>query len=160
MIVALSPVDYAECLSVLRGGFVTVADEFGITAQNAPTNPAFWADGAVAVVVARGFEPFGDRDGAALRGCAFVGPSADARSWSLRHLAVLPAARHQGIGARLVAEATRRAGVGGARTLTVGIVSDNLRLAAWYRQLGFVTVEAGRRYPHLPFRVDELALAL
>lgn len=160
MIVALSPVDYAECLSVLRQSFATVADEFGITAQNAPTNAAFWGDGAVAAVVARGFEPFGDRDASVLRGCAFVGPSGEARNWSLRHLAVLPAARHQGIGASLVAEAVRRAGVGGANTLTAGIVADNLRLAAWYRDLGFVTVEAGRSYPNLPFRVDQLALTL
>lgn len=160
MIVTLSPVDYPECLSALRRSFATVADEFGITAQNAPTNPAFWTDGAVAAVVARGFEPFGDRDASVLRGCAFVGPSGDARIWSLRHLAVLPAARHQGIGANLVTEAVRRAGVGGASTLTVGIVSSNLRLAAWYRQLGFVTVEAGRTYPHVPFRVDQLAFTL
>ncbi len=160
MIVSLTSADYDECLSVVRLGFASVADEFGITAENAPTNAAFWSDGAVAAVVARGFQVFGDRDAGILRGCAFVGPTGNPRTWSLRHLAVLPTWRHRGIGSGLVAEAAVRAAAGGAELLTLGIVSENLRLASWYRDLGFVTVEARQRFPGLPFAVDQLALAL
>ncbi|PKQ31921.1 MAG: hypothetical protein CVT62_05905 [Actinobacteria bacterium HGW-Actinobacteria-2] len=156
----LGPDRYPECLDVLRRGFATVVATHGITADNTPSNPAFWQDDEVARVVAKGFSVFGVEHDGRLVGCAFVGPSRDADRWSLRHLAVVPEARHQGIGEALVGEAARRAREGGARVLRIGIVAENTRLADWYHRLGFVTVDAGQRYPGLVFSVDHLELPL
>jgi ribosomal protein S18 acetylase RimI-like enzyme len=156
----LGPERYAECLDVLRRGFATVTTDFGITAENTPSNPAFWGEDVVAQVVAKGFSLYGVETDGRLVGCAFVGPSREPGRWSLRHLAVAPEARHRGIGEALVAEAVRRARTAGASVLRIGIVAENLRLAQWYHRLGFVTVDAGQQYPGLVFTVDHLELTL
>lgn len=156
----IGPARYGECLDVLHRGFATDTAAYGITADNTPSNPAFWAEEQVAVVVAKGFQLYAAERAGALVGCAFVGPSSDRQVWSLRHLAVLPEARHQGHGEALVAEAVRRARAGGAVRLKIGIVGENTRLADWYHRLGFVTVDAGNQYPGLVFTVDHLELAL
>jgi ribosomal protein S18 acetylase RimI-like enzyme len=156
----LGPQRYAECLDVLQRGFATVTAIYGITADNTPSNPAFWGADAVAQVVAKGFTVYGVEVAGRLAGCAFVGPSREPGRWSLRHLAVAPEARHQGIGEALVAEAARRAREGGAAVLRIGIVAENLQLSDWYHRLGFITVESGMRYPGLLFTVDHLELAL
>ena len=151
---------YAECLDVLHRGFATATADFGITADNTPSNPAFWGEDAVPAVVAKGFALFGVELAGPILGCAFVGASRDPSVWSLRHLAVAPEARHLGLGEALVFEAARRARSGGGRRLQIGIVGENLRLADWYHRLGFVTVAAGDRYPGLVFTVDHLELGL
>jgi ribosomal protein S18 acetylase RimI-like enzyme len=151
---------YADCLDVLHRGFATATADFGITADNTPSNPAFWADDAVPAVVAKGYQLFGVELAGRILGCAFVGASRDPSVWSLRHLAVAPEARHQGLGEALVFEAVRRARSGGGVRLRIGIVAENLRLADWYHRLGFVTVSAGNRYPGLVFTVDHLEFAL
>jgi len=151
---------YGDCLSVLHSGFATAAADFGITAVNTPSNPAFWRDDAVSAVVAKGFSLFGVEVSGDLLGCAFVGASLDPAVWSLRHLAVAPEARHQGFGETLVSEGARRARAGGALRLQIAIVGENRRLADWYHRLGFITTDAGNRYPGLVFTVDHLELPL
>lgn len=160
-IVDLPPERHAEALAVLRAGFATVAAEFGLTAENTPSNPAFWTGAELGLLVARDYQLFGAEIGGRVLGCAFAGPSRSReRTWELRHLAVRPDARHQGHGEALVAEAARRAQANGASVLRIGIVADNRRLADWYHQLGFVTVSAHERYAGLVFAVDHLERAL
>lgn len=156
----LGPDRCSECLDVLRRGFATVAATYGMTADNTPSNPAFWEDDGVSRAAAKGFTVFGVERVGRLVGCAFVGPSHDTDRWSLRHLSVVPEARHHGIGEALVAEAARRAREAGATALRIGIVAENTRLADWYHRLGFITVDAGQRYPGLVFSVDHLELPL
>lgn len=156
MIISLGADRYAECLQVLQAGFATAVAAYGITAQNTPSNPAFWAAGAIDRVVAGGCELFGEEASERLVGCAFVGPSREPLARSLRHLAVLPSERHRGIGARLVEEAAERARAGGARTLTIGVVAQNRSLTQWYHRLGFVTTASGISHPGLVFTVDYL----
>jgi GNAT superfamily N-acetyltransferase len=161
MIIDVPSGRYGECLAVLRAAFADVAAEFGLTAANTPSNPAFWTDADLERVIARGSQLFADDVDGRIVCCAFVGPSPSREgTWVLRHLAVVPDARHHGIGASLVGEASRRARAGGAAVLRIGIVADNRRLADWYLRLGFVTVESGRRYPGLVFAVDHLELSL
>ncbi|MCC6495138.1 MAG: GNAT family N-acetyltransferase [Propionibacteriaceae bacterium] len=151
---------YPECLAVLRTGFGTEVSEFGITRENTPSNPAFWDPSAIPAVVAKGFGLFAVEGGGRILGCAFAGPSRSRpRIWSLRHLAVDPATRHSGHGAALVAEGVRRARAAGAEALAIGIVAENTRLAAWYRRLGFETIDK-TQYPGLVFTVERMRLAL
>lgn len=151
---------YPECLLVLREGFATEVADFGITRENTPSNPAFWGLGEVRAVVAKGFTLFAVADTEGIRGCAFAGPSRTRPgTWGLRHLAVSPAARHLGYGASLVAHAARRARADGAHTLAISIIGEDLRLSAWYRNLGFRSVDLVR-YPGLVFAVEHLELGL
>lgn len=160
VIVDVGPQRQAECLRVLREGFATVTAEYGITAANTPSNPAFWTGRELAQVAAR-TQLFAIEEEGGLVGCAFVGASPSRPgTWVLRHLAVLPEARHRGHGEALVAEAVRRALAAGASTLRIGIVAANTRLSDWYRALGFRTVEAGVRHPGLVFEVDHLEYVL
>lgn len=153
---------HSECLDVEHEAFGSVVAEFGITASNTPDNPAFWSPDDLAAVIAKGFTLYGAVDPAGrVLGCAFAGPSRRRSSvWELRHLAVRPSAGGAGHGEALVSEAARRAGLAGAELLRIGIVAENLRLAAWYRKLGFVATDLWQQYPGLPFHVDHLELAL
>lgn len=161
MIIDVPPERYPECLDVLRAGFATVTAEFGLTAENTPSNPAFWLPGEIERVVARGNELFAVEEAGRIIGCAFAGPSRSrTNTWVLRHLAVRPDAGHRGVGTDLVAEAARRATAAGASVLRIGIVAANIRLSDWYGRLGFVTVESGLRYDGLVFEVDQLELDL
>ena len=53
-----------ESVSVLRESFRTVADEFNLTEQNAPTNPAFLKVDALYQLRVKGIEMFGLYHGA------------------------------------------------------------------------------------------------
>lgn len=146
---------------MLRAAFATVTAPFGITAENTPSNPAFWTATDLAHAVSRAPHVLGVEDEGRLIGCAFVGPSPSRHGvWVLRHLAVRPDARRHGHGEALVAEAARRARQAGAGTLRIGTVAENSRLSRWYQGLGFIVTEAGVHYPGLVFTVDHLELPL
>lgn len=159
-ILDVSPQLYPECLAVLHSGFATETARFGITRENTPSNPAFWTLPRLERVVARPAQLIAVSVGGRIVGCAFVLASGSRpATWELRHLAVVPDARHHGHGESLVAEAARRAGAAGATVLRIGIVAENVRLADWYRRLGFVSTGTDQ-YPGLPFTVEHLELAL
>ena len=145
---------------MLRAAFATVAAEFGLTAENTPSNPSFWTAADLAHAVSRSTHVLGVEDGARLVGCAFIGPSPSRPGvWVLRHLAVRPDARCRGHGESLVSAAAGRAWQAGAGTLRIGIVADNRRLSQWYQRLGFAVTEAGVHHGGLVFSVDYLELA-
>lgn len=155
VIIDLPPARPADCLPILRTAFATVTAAFGITADNTPSNPAFWTPAEFEHAVSRAVVLLGAEEDGVLVGCAFLGPSPSrAGVWVLRHLAVHPAARHRGHGEALVAAAASRARAAGATTLRVGIVAENTRLADWYLRLGFARTEHDVRYPGLVFAVD------
>ena len=141
VIIDVPPERYSECLQVLHEAFGSVIAQFGITAENMPSNPAFWTLADLERVVARPAEFYAAGVDGRIVGCAFVLPARSRPgTWELRHLAVAPAAGGRGFGEALVVEAERRARAAGATVLRVGIVAANVRLAQWYHDLGFVTV--------------------
>lgn len=157
----VGPDRYPEVLHVLRAGFETVREQFGITRENDPDYPAYWTLGDVARAVARPSWLLGVELDSVIAGCAFVGPGRQRPGcWELRHLAVAPEHRGRGVGEALVRAAASCAAQDGAEALRIGIVAENLRLADWYHRLGFETVTSGERIPPLPFTVDRLELAL
>ena len=156
----VSPDRFPECLAVVRAAFATDVDEFNITRENTPNHPAFWELRRVEELAARGADLIALSVAGRLLGCAFVLASRSRpTTWELRHLAVLPEARRRGYGERIVGASAERARAAGATVLRIGIVADNLRLAAWYRRLGFVSSGIAR-YPSLPFSVEHFELTL
>lgn len=76
-------------------------------------------------------------------------------------LAVLPAARRQGVGAALLRRAGERAAARGARRIFLEVAEDNAAAHALYASAGFV--EVGRRkgyYARPAGAADALVLAL
>ena len=120
-----------DCVPVIGESFATVAEEFGLTEANCPTNPAFIREERLA-------------------GCVAVEAKGDVAY--IEKLAVLPAYRHRGLGKRLVDAAMEYAGVMGCGTVSIGIIDENRVLKEWYRGMGFEVTEI-KRFDHLPFRV-------
>jgi ribosomal protein S18 acetylase RimI-like enzyme len=155
------PQRYRECLQVLRDGFATQVEAFGITPQNNPGYPTYWPEDHIAELVGRTLTLLAVEDEGRIVGCCFVGASRREEDvWTLRHLTVAPQARRHGFGVLLVAATAERASAAGARVVRIGIIAENARLSEWYHRLGFVTIDAGNRYGTLPFTVDHLDLAL
>ena len=61
-------------------------------------------------------------------------------------LAVMPAARRQGLGRTLLLAAMRRAAAGDARTMFLEVAEDNAAARSLYASVGFAEVGRRRRY--------------
>jgi ribosomal protein S18 acetylase RimI-like enzyme len=150
--------DLNDCLRVIRESFATVAAQFSLTEQNAPTNGAFLRYERLLDDYRAGKAMFAFVENGAVVGFAQVEASPGG-AFYLERLSVLPSCRHRGIGCKLVRHAARFAKENGAETLEAGIIWENTVLGAWYLSLGFEAVGT-KRFSHLPFTVGFLRLPL
>ncbi len=149
-----------ECARVIRRSFITVAEEFGLTERNAPTNPAFIKDEAVKSAASRGCNFFGLREGSTLAGCAAIERArSDESLYFIERVAVLPEKRHRGYGALLVGHAIEQARRAGAKRVSIGIIDENEILKRWYERQGF-QVTGTQRLGQLPFTVCFMEMPL
>jgi diamine N-acetyltransferase len=143
----------AECAEVIRTSFATVAAEFGLTEENAPSNPAFYNEEKLRDYLKKNVTLHGLYDEARLVGCVAIEQSKDSGpAWYVERLAVLPGERHHGYGALLLEHAEKNiVGKGGAK-VSLGIIDENVVLKDWYKRNGYA--ETGtKKFAHLPFRV-------
>ncbi|MBK9157990.1 MAG: GNAT family N-acetyltransferase [Micropruina sp.] len=148
------------CLEVIHVAFGTVAAAHGWTRDTVPDYTAFlpWADyQAQARSGGRVFAAV--RDGRIV-GCAtLLASRRTPHRFLLEKLAVLPDARHGGVGRRLVQRVAAEACALEGDTLGIAIVDEEVVLKNWYLALGFVQVRTAT-YAHLPFAVGYLDLSL
>ena len=142
-----------DWLEVIRTSFRTVADDFGITPENTPTNPAFLeidrfrdhlsGDVALFGLVAEGVSA----------GCVAVEAAPTGEGlYFIERLAVLPEFRHRGFGRRLMDRAFDYVRERGGTAVSIAVIDEHRLLKDWYRHYGFV--ETGRKeFAHLPFDV-------
>ena len=139
------------CSGVIRESFLTVAEEFGITPENAPRFTAFAVtEERVRREMTEGQQVIAcfTREGE-MAGCYSLRlPDGDAGE--LNHLCVLPAFRHRHIGALLMRDALERAGQHGCRRMALSLVEENARLKRWYGSFGFVSVRT-EKFDFFPF---------
>jgi len=142
-----------ECARTIRRAFSTVAAEYGLTRETAPTNPAFATDESVGAAAARGALFFGLKEGKALSGCVAIEPAKEGNgAYYVERLAVLPAHRHRGHGRRLVERALEEIRARGGDRALIGIIDSNAVLKRWYEAQGFK--ETGKKNPPgLPYAV-------
>lgn len=136
---------------VIRESFKTVANEFRLTRENAPTNAAFIRLEDLIRIKEKSAILFGLYIQGKQVGFFTIEKSRDALFY-LNKLAVLPAYRHHGYGGLVlnyVFEYVKRQGGG---IISIGIINENTILKKWYRSYGFMVV-AIKTYPHLPFEV-------
>lgn len=151
MIRAIAEKDLPQCAAVIRESFLTVAGEFGLTEDNAPRFTAF------AVSTERLSWQF-HQEHRPMFGCFYEGALAgyyslfhqEGDAWELNNLCVLPAFRHQGLGARLLEHAIETARSFGGEKLTLGLVEENRRLREWYEGFGFDHMGT-KKYEFFPF---------
>lgn len=143
--------EYAECAAVIRNSFITVADEFGLTRENAPTNPAFAGADSLFNMKEKGLKLFGAYLEDACIGFVAI-EKAQEGCFYMERLAVLPEYRHNGYGGELMDFVFRHVGKCGGAMVSIALINDNKRLKDWYRNYGFT--ETGiKTFKHLPFDV-------
>lgn len=145
-------------LAVVREAFATVARDFGWTEETVPGNAAFTPLQKLVGMRQKGIRFFGAR--VAGRPAGFVALEDGGKgTFYVERLAVLPAARHAGLGRRLMDQAMAAARAAGGVRMSVGLVDENAVLKRWYAAQGFR--ETGtKRFPHLPFTVCFMEKAL
>lgn len=136
-------------VELLRNSFITVADDFGITCENAPTNPAFADTDSLSKMLEKGVILFGAYYDSKRAGFVAL-ENAGNGCWYMERLAVLPEYRHMGIGRRLMDFAFATVKERGGSKISIGIINENKVLKNWYMEYGF-TETGTKAFKHLPF---------
>lgn len=143
--------DIPAAAEVIRQAFATVAETFGLTEENCPTNGAFLRDGALAGELEKGAALYGLSDDDGLSGCMAL-KRKEGATFYLEKLAVAPWGRSRGYGGALVAHAAEEVRLAGGGTISIGVMYENRKLVRWYERQGF-SITGTRKFAHLPFVV-------
>lgn len=141
-----------ELVEVIRASNATVAKEFNLTKENAPSNPAFITYEALEDSMARGLTMYGFFEDNRLAGCVGIEDPKKDDTFYIERLAVLPACRNKGIGRRLLDYAFEEIKRMKGKKVSIAIIDENDALKRWYKDYGFE--ESGlKKFDHLPFGV-------
>ena len=158
MIKQITPDALAQCANVIRQAFSTVADEFGLSLENCPTNAAFMTKARLDTDLHKGNMMYGLYTDGALAGFVQLQKKSDAR-YELKNISVLPLYRHAGYGTMLLDHAAGCVRSLGGTRIDIGIIEENTVLKNWYLQYGFVH-DGTTVLQHLPFTVGFMHLQL
>ena len=158
MIRAVIKEELPVCLEVIHRSFQTVADEFGLTKENCPTNGAFMPVERLMDDYEKGMRMFALFHEGEMAGYMQL-EQKGGDLVKLEKLAVLPQYRHLGFGKELLDFAKGKAKELGAGKLTLGMIDENTRLKNWYLANGFVSIET-KVIPNLPFTVGYMECPL
>ncbi len=131
--------DLEECVRVIRSSFLTVAEEFGFTQENAPRFTAFAMDmERLLWHYEQEKRPMlvYDDNGQILGYYSLL--RQNETECELNNLCVLPEHRHRGIGKELLEHAVMEARNMGCTVMNIGIVEENRKLRRWYEENGAV----------------------
>lgn len=140
------------CMDVIQKSFATVAKDFQITKENAPTNPAFIQLRHLQKNAGNGVMMFGVYKDIIQIGFFAIENKEEDDYW-LERLAVLPGHRHNGYGRKMVDFAVQYVAEQGGTAVSIGVIGTHEVLKAWYRKLGFIELET-HCFLHLPFPVS------
>lgn len=146
-------VEIIKCQEIIRNSFITVADDFGLTVNNAPTNPAFITYENLQKSIEKGMELYIKYENNDAVGCVGIQRSSSNKEiYYIERLAVLPEKRHLGIGKSLLDFAFYEVNKRKGKEISIGIIDENKVLKKWYIEYGFIEKET-KIYEHLPFTV-------
>ena len=143
--------DLAECVGVIKRSFLTVADEFGFTFENAPRFTAF----ATTIerlswhLINEKRPMFVFAEDEKIIGYYSLALQTN-HECELNNLCVLPQFRHQKIGEKLLLHAFETAKNFGCTKINIGIVEENHRLRKWYEKYGFFHTGT-KKFDFFPF---------
>lgn len=141
-----------DLLNVIQQSFLTVANEFNITIQNAPTNPAFLSIKRLEESINKNLEIFVYIEDDKIVGCVGIQPGKDDGEYYIERLGVLPDYRHRRIGYKLLEYSIQEIRKRNCEKIGIGIINENIELKKWYQKHGFQ--ESGtKKFEHLPFTV-------
>ncbi len=151
MIREIKETEIQECVEVIRKSFMTVADKFGFTPENAPRFTAFATnEDRIRQHMNEEHRPM---YGYFLDG-KMIGYYSlqvmDAKTCELNNLCVLPEYRYRRFGAELLNHAFEKAKELGFTTMRIGIVEENQPLRKWYEKYGVEHVGT-HKFDFFPF---------
>lgn len=146
------------CADIIRESFMSVAEKFNITKENAPNYVAFtvtaeklkqqyWAGREMYVYVY-------EECIAGFFSLEFCGNNCE-----LNNLCVLPEYRHKRFGKEMLEFSIHTAADSNVEKLTLSIVEENEVLKAWYSSFGFVHTHI-KKYDFFPFTCGYMERAL
>ena len=144
--------DIPECVKVIKESFMTVAAEFGFTAENAPRFVAFsTTDEKLFSQLDNEHRPmyaYFSEDGKIIGYYSLQ--KLENNECELNNLCVLPNYRHNNIGSKLFSHACEKAKAMGCVKMVFGIVEENVKLRKWYEKNGTVHVGT-KKFDFFPF---------
>lgn len=158
MIKQIKECDLPECLDTIHKSFQTVADDFGLTSENCPTNGAFMPLTRLENDYKKGDKMYGLYKGDNIVGFLQLVKKENG-VFELEKLAVLPEHRHKGYGRQLIRFSEEKVSELGGTVIIIGIIEENTQLKNWYTQNGFVHTGT-RTFSHLPFTVGFMEMKL
>lgn len=145
--------DLSGCVHVLSSSFKTIAEEFHLTENNAPTNPAFITYDRLKEFLKKDVTLYGYYIDKELIGCIAIEKShTEDKTFFIERLAVIPEQRHKGYGTELIHFALNKIKERKGEKASIGIINAHTKLKNWYKKLGFKEVSV-RTFSHLPFKV-------
>ena len=143
--------DIAECVKVIRESFMTVADEFGFTVENAPRFTAFATteDRLYWHLNGEHRPMYAFCDNGKIVGYYSLLLQGN-NECELNNLCVIPEYRHKGIGEKLLKNAYKVAQELDCNIINIGIVEENKVLRKWYESFGFIHVGT-HKFDFFPF---------
>lgn len=151
--------DMEKVLFVIQKSFLTVAKDFNLTRENAPTNAAFLTMDQLRTSIANNLDLYIAKEQAEIVGCVGIQPGKNDGEYYVERLAVLPEYRHNGLGKKLLRKAILEIKNRKAKRISIGIINENTVLKEWYRGNGFKEYGT-KRFDHLPFTVCFMGLEL
>ena len=141
----------SECVKVIRDSFLTVAEEFGFTAENASRFTAFSVDEERLLwqmnTEYRPMYAFYYNGNVVGYYSLLLQENGECE---LNNLCVLPSHRHNKIGEQLLKNAFEEAKKLNCTKITIGIVEENTVLKKWYEAFGFIHIKT-EKYDFFPF---------
>ena len=143
--------DIPSCVNVIRRSFLTVADEFGITRENAPGFTAFsTTEEKLLGQMMKEHRPMYvyEENGVICGHYSLL--FQENGECELNNISVLPEFRHKGTGKKLLEHAFATARKEGCTLMNIGIVEENALLRKWYERNGFVHTGT-KKFDFFPF---------
>jgi ribosomal protein S18 acetylase RimI-like enzyme len=143
--------DLVKSHKLIKESFKTVADDFGLTMENCPANPAFTKYSQLLEMKEEGIKMFGLFLGKQQVGFIAI-EYADKGAYYIERLSILPEFRHKGYGTALMDFTFNYVKKAGGERVSVALMDNNILLKNWYIAYGFR--ETGKKeFDHLPFKV-------
>ena len=145
--------DLSGAVKVLNEAHGTIANDFGFTRDNNPSNNAFIDEPTLRSQLEKGIELYQLIENDKVVGCIAIEKALkEANTFYIEKVSVIPEARHFGHGVKLMNFATALIENQGGKWISIALIDTNTVLKEWYSKQGFS--ETGTKdFPHLPFRV-------
>lgn len=151
MIKEITDNELVKAASVIREGFQTVAQEFGLTVENCATNGAFIKKERLIIDKAKGNYMYGLYKGDQMIGFMELEKKNNLQ-FEIEKITILPMYRNQGLGKNMIDYAKDCVKKAGGRKIIIGMIEENSKLRDWYERNGFIHLGT-KKFDFLPFTV-------